>query len=368
LTKVQLVAILESPIEKRSLPMKSTEGFDTNAQLRTQFQYLWKWTQDRKRLENSKNPNTNAHLRNFFGETKTNTALLSCLSKEGIRTLLEDTYLYNDLQGSLEKLTKRLAKEGRRPSPRIKEFKIWDAALELHALRTGSMADFASAVTELGGQITRLSDLFQPAQPEIRILRELALGCCNIAGKPNLDVRAPIRAYKELANLGLDNNDVFIARNVVLSTNSLRLENVAEILGVTRQTVWNRKKSIIDKFQNLSSNESFQTLIDFANSFQRYPVREKNGEPEFVLDPWEICYDRTDPLIGFLTTTSGDLFPTYIDLLQVIFYLTTYPTGPLVDVNEPPTGLQLGLGPGVSWDEGNQRYLTGQYQENEIEN
>ena len=347
--------------------MKSTDGFDTNAQLKAQFQYLWKWVQDRKSLENSKNPNTNAHSRNFLDETKTNTALLSCLGKDGIRVLLEDTYIYDDLQGSLEKLTKRLAKEGKRPSPRIKEFKLWDAALELHALRTGSLADFALGISELGGQVTSLRDLLLPAQPEVRILRELALGCCNIAGKPNLDVRAPIRAYQELANLDLDINDVFIARNVVLSTYDLSLESVAKILGVTRQTVWNRKKSIIDKFETLSSNESFKTLIGFANTLQCYPVLEKDGEPEFVLDPWEVCYDKTDPLIGFLTTISGDLFPTYIDLLQVIFYLTTYPVGPLVDVDKPPTGLQLGLGPGVSWNKGNDRYLTGKYQEYEIE-
>ena len=65
-----------------------------------------------------------------MGETKTNAALVSCLSKGGIQDLLEDTYLYDDLQSSLEKLTQRLAKEGKRPSPRIKDFKLWDAALE----------------------------------------------------------------------------------------------------------------------------------------------------------------------------------------------------------------------------------------------
>ncbi len=343
--------------------MENKESFGSNAQLKAQFQYLWKWAQDRKSLQNPNSPK-------FLGETKTNAALVSCLNKGGIQDLLEDTYLYDDLQSSLEKLTQRLAKEGKRPSPRIKDFKLWDAALELNALRTGSLADFASAVSELGGQVTRLSDLLQPAQPDVRILRELALGCCNIAGKPNLNVRAPMSAFKELVGLDLDIIDVFIARNVILSTYSLGLEDVAEILGVTRQTVWNRKKSIVKKFESLGSSDSFKTLIDFAYSFQVYPVWEKNGEPEFVIDPWEVFYDRTHPLIGFLTTISGDLFPTYIDLLQVIFYLTTYPTGPLVnnkDEEQSPTGLQLGLGPGITWDEGNRRYLTGTYQESENE-
>jgi hypothetical protein len=346
--------------------VKSTEVFDSKSQLKGQFQYLWKWVQDKKSLQNSKNPNSQAQYRTFFSETKGNAALISCLGRGGIDDLLGDTHLYDDLQGSLEKLTKRLAKEGKRPSPRVKEFKIRDAALELHALRTGSMADFASGVTELGGNVRRLSDLFQPAQPEVRVLRELAMGCCNVSVKPNLDVRAPIRALKELTNLDFDFNDVFIARNVILSTSSLSLEETAKLLGVTRQTVWNRKKIIIASFESLAGNESFRALTDLALSFRRFPVNEERYEPEFVLDPWEICLDKSEPLIGFLTITPGGLFPNYIDLLQVVFYLTTKPSGPLANESDPPTGLQLGLGPGVNWDEGNQRYLTGRYQEDEI--
>ena len=177
---------------------------------------------------------------------------------------------------------------------------------------------------------------------------------------------APIRALKELTNLDFDFNDVFIARNVILSTSSLSLEETAKLLGVTRQTVWNRKKIVIASFESLAGNESFRALTDFALSFRRFPVNEERYEPEFVLEPWEICFDKSEPLIGFLTITPGGLFPNYIDLLQVVFYLTTKPSGPLANESDPPTGLQLGLGPGVNWDEGNQRYLTGRYQEDEI--
>ena len=139
------------------------------------------------------------------------------------------------------------------------------------------------------------------------------------------------------------------------------------MLGVTRQTVWNRKKSLTTKFESLQSNEDFKKLVNFAESFTRYPVQVVNNEPEFVIDPWEVCYDRTEPLIGLLTITPSGPFPSYIDLLQVIFYLTTFPTGPLADTDAPPSGLQRGLGPGISWDEGHGRYLTARYPEYETE-
>lgn len=341
--------------------MKNLEGVDKNTQLQTRFPYLWKWSQGLQKKDAS------VRSRVFREETRTNSALLSCLGKDGIQSLLEDAQLHHDLQCSLDDLTERLSKEGKRPTPRIKQLKLWDAALELHALRTGDLAEFASAISELGGHITRLSDLFQPAEPEIRILRELAMGCCNIAGQPNLDARAPLRALKELANLDLDNIDVFIARNIIFSTDELGSEDTTQMLGVTRQTVWNRKKSLITKFESLQSNEDFKKLVNFAESFTRHPVQVVNGEPEFVIDPWEVCYDRTEPLIGLLTITPSGSFPSYTDLLQVIFYLTTCPTGPLADFDAPPSGLQRGLGPGISWDEGHGRYLTARYPEYETE-
>jgi len=299
--------------------MSSNPRTSPNEPLRKWYPYLWMW---------SKLPVRERRL----AARGTDDALLTVLDDDAFREMAGDDDLVRDLGGSLTDLTVRLAPSKRRPTPRLKQLALWNAALELRA-RRAEARDSASAVNDalkdMCTETQRLSDLLQPCDPETRIERELTLGCCIVGEQPRFNVGAPARAREELGRLGLDAKDVFILRNSILAlkpiggdaiARTIGVTDVAETLGVTRQTVWNRGNSLVKKLQLLQNSESFNELIPVVARYQRYPVSD-TGEP--LAEPFQVCYDTRDTPVGYLTSPATAEFATFRDLWQVLFYLTT---------------------------------------------
>lgn len=290
--------------------MTSHPKSQPNEPLRKWYPYLWTWTQssDRERRSAVRSPDD---------------VLLTVLGDEAISEMAGDNFLVRDLGGSLSALTTRLAPSKRRPTPRLKQLALWNAALELRARRTEAH-DSASAINNalkaLCGETNRLSDLLQPCDPETRIERELLLGCCVVGEQPRFTVTAPELALAELKGLGLDAKDVFILRNSILSLYPLGPEDIAETLGVTRQTVWNRGNSVIKKLTALIGHEAFKELAPIVGRYDRTPVAD---DGEVLDDPTGVKYDTRDTTVGYLTSPATGIFPSFRDLWQVLFFLST---------------------------------------------
>lgn len=281
-----------------------------NEPLRTWYPYLWTWAQssDRERRSATRGPDD---------------VVLTVLSDDAIDEMTGDNYLVKDLGGSLNDLTTRLSPSKRRPTPRLKQLALWNAALELKVRRAEaheSASAINSALKVLCTETHRLSDLLQPCDPETRIERELLLGCCVVGDQPRFNVTAPQQALDELRQLGLDAKDVFILRNSILALSPMGQDALSETLGVTRQTVWNRGKSLVSKLSVLADNETFSELAPIVGRYQRFPVSD---ECEVLVDSMDVVYDTRDASVGYLTSPASGNFPTYRDLWQILFFLST---------------------------------------------
>lgn len=296
--------------------------------LRNWYPYLWTWVTT---AERDRRPIAAVSPGETFG----------LLDKASIIELTSDNHLIKDLSDSLAALTKRLAPSKRRPTPRLKQFALWDAALELQARRsetTMSASQFTETLRSLCTETNSLSDLLQPCDPETRIERELKLGCCTVREQQQFYVNAPEEAIEELRNLKLDAKDVFILRNSILSLTYSSPEDIAATIGVSRQTVWSRGKSVREKIEELRSRESFRELAEITARYRRFPVGS-DGEP--VVEPWNVVYDTRDTAVGYLTSPASGVFPTYRDLWQILFYLSSSEDGPM-DHWELSPGLMWG--------------------------
>ncbi len=290
--------------------MTSHPKSEPNEPLRKWYPYLWTWTQstDRERRSATRGPDD---------------VLLTVLGDDAIREMTADNHLVKDLGGSLTDLTTRLAPSKRRPTPRLKQLALWNAALELKARRVNahdSAAAINSALKNLCTETHRLSDLLQPCDPETRIERELLLGCCVVGDQPRFNIGAPAAAHEELRRLSLDAKDVFILRNSILALDPIGPEAIAETLGVTRQTVWNRGNSLLQKISALAGHESFSELAPIAGRYQRFPVSD---DCEVLAEPGDVIYDTRDTTVGYLTSPASGVFPTFRDLWQILFFLST---------------------------------------------
>jgi len=291
--------------------MSSNPRTSPNEPLRKWYLYLWTWSQLPERERR-------------LAIRRSDDVLLTVLGEDALVEMARDNHLVRDLGGSLNDLTTRLAPSKRRPTPRLKQLALWNAALELQTRRAEAQ-DSASAINnamnDLCSETHRLSDLLQPCDPDTRIKRELILGCCVVGDQPRFNVAAPTQALEELGRLGLDAKDVFILRNSILALSPIRPEAVAETLDVTRQTVWNRGNSLLKKLASLKNSESFNALDPVVRRYSVSPVSD-SGE-ELLSDPFTVVYDTRDTSVGYLTSPASGAFPTFRDLWQVLFYLTT---------------------------------------------
>jgi len=290
--------------------MTTTPRTNPNDPLRKWYTYLWTWSQapERERRVVARGSDD---------------VLLTVLGDDAFREMAGDNELVKDLGGSLTDLTARLAPSKRRPTPRLKQLALWNAALELRARRTeahDSASAINNALRELCTETHRLGDLLQPCDPDTRIKRELILGCCMVGEQPRFNVEAPAKALEELERLGLDAKDVFILRNSILALCPIGPETVAETLDVTRQTVWNRGNSLTKKLTSLLESENFKELLPIVGRYQRFPVSDSG---DVLLEPFDISYDTRDTPVSYLASPASGEFPTFRDLWQILFYLTT---------------------------------------------
>jgi len=310
-----------------------TEPFEP---LRKWYPYLWTWVTTAERDRRPIEPVTPSEP---FG----------LLDEESLNELTSDNHLIKDLGDSLAALTKRLAPSKRRPTPRLKQFALWDAALELQARRSEvpmSASQLTETLRSLCTETHSLSDLLHPCDPETRIERELKLGCCIVGKQPQFNVNVPEEAMEELRNLKLDAKDIFILRNSILALTFHSPEDIAATIGVSRQTVWSRGKSVREKIEELRSRTSFRDLAPIAERYRRFPV---GGDGEPVVEPWNVVYDTRDTAVGYLTSPASGVFPTYRDLWQILFYLSSAEEGPTY---------QWELSPGFMWgQEGLHRFV-----------
>lgn len=308
--------------------MSSNPRTNPKEPLRKWYPYLWTWSQAPERERR-------------LIVRGSDDVLLTVLGDDALRELASDNHLVKDLGGSLSDLTSRLAPSKRRPTPRLKQLALWNAALELRTRRADAR-DSASAVNnalkDLCTETHRLSDLLQPCDPDTRIVRELILGCCVVGDQPRFNVEAPEQARLELERLGLDSKDVFILRHSILALKPVGRDVIAATLGVTRQTVWNRGRSLINELRSLQNREIFTELLPVVARYQRFPVSDTG---DVLLEPFDVCYDTRDTSVGYLTSPASGKFPTFRDLWQILFYLTT-------------TDAITGGGPfGFMWDQSN---------------
>ena len=290
--------------------MTTTPRTNPNDPLRKWYPYLWTWSQapDREKRLTARGSDD---------------VLLTVLGDDAFREMASDNQLVKDLGGSLSDLTTRLAPSKRRPTPRLKQLALWNAALELRTRRADardSAATVNNALKDLCTETHRLSDLLQPCDPDTRIERELILGCCVVGEQPRFNVDAPAQACAELGRLGLDTKDVFILRNSILALYPMGPERIAETLGVTRQTVWNRGNTLLEMLTSLLSSDNFNELLPIVRRYQRFPVSDSG---EMLAEPFDVMYDTRDKSVGYLTSPASGAFPTFRDLWQVLFYLTT---------------------------------------------
>jgi len=290
--------------------MTTTPRTNPNDPLRKWYPYLWTWSQAPEREKR-------------LTARGSDDVLLTVLGDDAFREMASDNHLVKDLGGSLSDLTTRLAPSKRRPTPRLKQLALWNAALELRTRRADahdSASTVNNALKDLCTETHRLSDLLQPCDPDTRIERELILGCCVVGEQPRFNVGAPAQALEELKRLGLDAKDVFILRNSILALSPVGPETVAETLDVTRQTVWNRGNSLLKKLASLLQSEHFKELLTIVARYQRFPVSDSG---DVLLEPFDVSYDTRDTPVSYLASPASGEFPTFRDLWQVLFYLTT---------------------------------------------
>lgn len=309
--------------------MTTSPRTQPNEPLRTWYPYLWTWVNSQKQRHRSA-------IRNAED------TLLTVLGDEGISELTKDTALVDDLKGSLSTLTVRLAPLKKRPTPRLKQMALWNAAIELETRRVeahNTTSEINDALSGLCTDTGRLSDLLQPTDPETFMKRALMLGCCSVGPQPRFNATAPTHALEQLTAMNLDGKDVYILRNSVIALQNIGIERIAETLGVTRQTVWNRGKVLLQKIQELSQTEPFTEL---AQAIRRYRLPEDREGVE----PWDVIYDLREKPIGFLINPSSGHFPTFTDLWQILFFISSGEPLPWANWDVPP-GFSWGF-PGVA--------------------
>lgn len=301
--------------------MSTNPKTQPNRPLREAYPHLWEWASAKP------TPKAGISAQSLaFDET-----LQTVLQSDDLQSLVSDKFLMIDLENSLVALTRRLSKGKNRPTPRLKTLSRWDAALELRTRRTDSRVasmSLTELLREMCPETQRLNELLRPVDPETQIERELKLGCCMVGRESDIDTSIPNKALELLRKMNLDRKDVYILRNLILAINPDSPESAAEILGVTRQTVWNRGNAILGKLAKLGDDDSIRKLVQIASGFSRLPSSATADEAYCLVEPWDVVYDTREPMIAHLTSPASGPFPQYRDLWQVVVFLTSQSSGP----------------------------------------
>jgi len=242
-----------------------------------------------------------------------------------IDILIDDKNLAADLGGSTTQLKRRLARRNQRPTPRIKQLSVWNAALELRHHRTESEGSLAviNELSQLVHGSAYLDETLERPWWLGQLEAHYVFSTCRINPVPGVTPNRLSKVLEILKGLELDSYEVILVR-----TRLFQLYGPLPSLGeseISRQAIWKKFKGLRERLIALEDDPSISALV--AEIYSRNPF-EGEADPEGgYIGP---VIDTRDPLIRFALNTPQGEFPNVLDVLHlgIWLYSGTNPFGP----------------------------------------